>query len=353
MSLAAFVLRRLLWAIPVLLFVMLLTFLLMRAAGGSPFQPPEGVPGLPAPLQREMTEFYNLDEPWPVEFATYVKHVVTLDFGPSLVNRYRSVDDAVEQGFPTTGQLVLLAAAWAIPVGLLLGLFAVVRRGSALDHLATSTASVLLAVPVFFVTYVLSRYLVLEWHVFPLEWETWQGKVLPVFALGLAPAGYVARLTERLPWSRPSSPTTSARRRRRGFGAAAYRPPRPPKSCRAHSVCDAADARAAHHRRPLFLDGLRRARCLERVPAGLAREGLSDDPWPDRRAHGARPRRQSRGRRADGDSRSENSRGLGMSGRRRMAGAFLRNPTACLGSRRRPARGRLLRSCPGTLAGRN
>ena len=101
MSLAAFVLRRLLWAIPLLLFVMLLTFLLMRAAGGSPFQPPEGVPGLPAPLQREMTEFYDLDEPWPVEFATYVKHVVTLDFGPSLVNRYRSVDDAVEQGFPT------------------------------------------------------------------------------------------------------------------------------------------------------------------------------------------------------------------------------------------------------------
>ena len=195
MSLAAFILRRLLWAIPVLLFVMLLTFLLMRAAGGSPFQPPEGVPGLPAPLQREMTEFYNLDEPWPVEFATYVKHVVTLDFGPSLVNRYRSVDDAVEQGFPTTGQLVLLAAAWAIPVGLLLGLFAAVRRGSTLDHLATSAASVLLVVPVFFVTYVLSRYLVLEWHVFPLEWETWQGKVLPVFALGLAPAGYVARLT--------------------------------------------------------------------------------------------------------------------------------------------------------------
>jgi ABC-type dipeptide/oligopeptide/nickel transport system permease component len=194
-SLTAFVLKRVLWAIPIVLLVMLLTFLLMRSAGGSPFQPPEGVPGLPAPLQQEMTDFYHLDDPWYVEFAQYVKNVVTLDFGPSLVNRYHTVDDAVEQGFPVTAQLILLAAAWAIPVGILLGLFAAVRRSSVLDHLATSAASVLLVVPIFFVTYVLSRYLVYDWDVFPLDWETWQGKVLPVFALGLAPAGYAARLT--------------------------------------------------------------------------------------------------------------------------------------------------------------
>ena len=195
MSLTAFVLKRVLWAIPIVLLVILLTFLLMRSAGGSPFQPPEGVPGLPAPLQQEMTDFYHLDDPWYVEFAQYVKNVVTLDFGPSLVNRYHTVDDAVEQGFPVTAQLILLAAAWAIPVGILLGLFAAVRRSSVLDHLATSAASVLLVVPIFFVTYVLSRYLVYDWDVFPLDWETWQGKVLPVFALGLAPAGYAARLT--------------------------------------------------------------------------------------------------------------------------------------------------------------
>ncbi len=83
MSLAAFVLRRVLWAIPIVLLVMLFTYLLMRAAGGSPFEPPEGVPGLPAPLQREMTDFYHLDEPWFVEFGFYVKNVATLQFGPA------------------------------------------------------------------------------------------------------------------------------------------------------------------------------------------------------------------------------------------------------------------------------
>jgi ABC-type dipeptide/oligopeptide/nickel transport system permease component len=142
-----------------------------------------------------MTDFYHLDEPWYVEFAFYVKNVGTLQFGPSLVDRYHSVDEAVKEGFPVTGELILLAAAWALPAGILLGLFAAVRRSSALDHLATSAASVLLVVPVFFVTYVLSRYLVYEWDVFPLDWDARQGKILPVFALGLAPCGYVARLT--------------------------------------------------------------------------------------------------------------------------------------------------------------
>jgi oligopeptide transport system permease protein len=77
-SLAAFVLRRLLWAVPIVLLVMLVTFALMRGAGGTPFRPPEGVMGLPAPLQKELSDFYRLEEPWPVEFAVYVRHVFTL-----------------------------------------------------------------------------------------------------------------------------------------------------------------------------------------------------------------------------------------------------------------------------------
>jgi ABC-type dipeptide/oligopeptide/nickel transport system permease component len=194
MSLAAFVVRRLLWSLPLLLLVMLATFALIRGAGGSPFRPPEGVPGLPAPKQRELTRFYHLDEPWFVEYAIYVKNVFTLQFGPSLVNRYQTVDLVVEQGFPVTGELVLLAAAWALPLGIGLGTFAAVRRSTLLDFLATSAATVLLVVPVFFVSYVLYRYPVLEWELFPVGWDGWRTKVLPTLALGLAPAGYAARL---------------------------------------------------------------------------------------------------------------------------------------------------------------
>jgi dipeptide transport system permease protein len=194
MSLAAFAVRRLAWSVPLILLVILLTFALMRGAGGSPFRPPEGVPGLPAPKQRELTRFYHLDEPWLVEYAVYVKNIFTLHFGPSLVDRNQSVDEVVRVGYPVSGELVLLAAAWAVPVGIALGTLAATRRRSVVDYLATSVSTVLLVVPVFFVSYVLSRYLLLEWHVFPAGWDGARTKILPAFTLGLAPAGYVARL---------------------------------------------------------------------------------------------------------------------------------------------------------------
>ena len=194
MSLLAFALRRLLWAVPFLLLVMLATFALLRGMGGDPFVLPEGFVGLPLPLERDLREHYRLDDPWLVEFAHYVKNVATFDFGPSLNRRGLTVDSVVEQRLPVTGLLVLLAALVALPVGLVLGLLGALRRRTAADTAATVSSSVLLVVPVFFVAWVLSRYPSLEWRWLPLGWESWDARVLPVLTLSLAPAGYVARL---------------------------------------------------------------------------------------------------------------------------------------------------------------
>ena len=194
MSLAGFVLRRVLWAVPLLLLVMLATFALLRGAGGDPFTLPEGFASLPVPVERELREHYRFDEPWLVQFATYVGHVATFDFGPSLNRRRVSVDDAVEQSLPVTAQLIALAALFAVPAGFALGLLGALRRRTPADTALTSLSTVLLVVPVFFVSWLLSRYPALQWHWFPLGWDSWHARVLPVFALALAPAGYVARL---------------------------------------------------------------------------------------------------------------------------------------------------------------
>ena len=194
MSLARFAIRRLLWTVPLVLLVMLATFALLRGAGGDPFRPPPGFSGVPEAYQRELRDFYRLDEPWAVEFAIYVEHVFTLEFGPSLVQRGLLVDQVVEESFPITLELVLLAALWAVPLGVVLGLWAGTHRSAAADFLATSAATFVLVVPVFFVAFVLRRYLVSEWHLFPPGWDGWDSKLLPTFALGLAPVGYVARL---------------------------------------------------------------------------------------------------------------------------------------------------------------
>ena len=194
MSLAGFVLRRVLVTIPLLLLVMLVTFALMRGSGGSPFKPPEGFSPVPKPYEQVLRDYYRLDDPWPVEFATYVEHVFTFDFGPSQVQRNLDVTTVIRHSFPITLELVLLASLLALPVGIGVGLLAATHRGSALDFAATSAASVAMVVPVFFFTYVFAHYLVGEWHVFPPGWDGAGTKVLPALALALAPAGYCARL---------------------------------------------------------------------------------------------------------------------------------------------------------------
>jgi dipeptide transport system permease protein len=194
MSLASFVIRRVLWSIPILLLVMLATYALLRGAGGSPFTPPEGYIGVPETYERFLRDFYHLDEPWLVEFAFYVKSVFTLDFGPSLVQRNLSVDYVVEQAAPVTLQLVLLAALWAIPLGIAMGLAAAVFRNRLLDRVLTSTATVFLVVPVFFVAYVTGRYVVREWHLVALGWENWDTRLVASLVLAFVPIGYIARL---------------------------------------------------------------------------------------------------------------------------------------------------------------
>jgi oligopeptide transport system permease protein len=190
----AFVVRRLLSSVLVLLFVILVTFALMRGAGGTPFRPPEGYTAPPLPLQLKLRDYYNLDEPWFVEYLTYVREIATLNFGPSLLDRYVTVDDVMRQGFPVTITLVVLAAAWAIPLGMMLGVMAARRRGTWVDALATSTASTLLVLPVFFVAYIVATYFARDWGIVPFGWDSWQARIAPTLVLALAPMGYIARL---------------------------------------------------------------------------------------------------------------------------------------------------------------
>ncbi len=194
MSLGAFVLRRILVAIPTLLVITFATFALLRGAGGDPFTLPEGFAALPPPVERELRAYYRFDEPWPAQFANYVRNIVTFDFGPSLNRRRVSVDAVIEQSLPVTAQLVALASMIAIPVGFMLGLLGALRRRTPADTAFTAVSTVLLVVPVFFVAWLLSRYPALQWHWFPLGWDSWEARILPVLTLALAPTGYIARL---------------------------------------------------------------------------------------------------------------------------------------------------------------
>src|SRR5688572_19518916 len=108
---AKLVVTRLVWTIPVVLLVILMTFLLMRQIEGNPFRKTERA--VPQAIQQNLERKFNLDKPWYVQYAYYVKGVFTFDLGPSLVTRNRTVNDIVREHFPRSLELGLYAMLFA------------------------------------------------------------------------------------------------------------------------------------------------------------------------------------------------------------------------------------------------
>jgi len=189
-----FVVRRLVWTIPVLLLVVLMTFVMMRQIKGNPFRKSERA--IPAEIQANLNRQFGLDQPWYTQYGKYVQGVFTLDLGPSMVLRSQSVNDIVAAHFPKSLELGGLAFLFAVIFGIPLGMIAALKANSALDYLAMFFSNVGFAVPSFLVATLLIYFFALQWDVgVPTSgWNTWQSKVLPVIALGLGPMAYFARL---------------------------------------------------------------------------------------------------------------------------------------------------------------
>jgi oligopeptide transport system permease protein len=192
-----FIVRRVLWTIPVILLVILFTFALMRMIEGNPFRTSERA--VPESIQRNLERKYGLDQPWYVQYGKLVKGVFTFDLGPSLVLRNRDVNDIVRTHFPPSLELGALAMVFALVVGVPLGMLSALRANSFFDYAAMFVSNVGFAIPSFLVATLLIYYFSLkwgDWTGFPTSgWTTWESKVLPTIALGLGPMAYFARLT--------------------------------------------------------------------------------------------------------------------------------------------------------------
>ena len=192
----AFIIRRIVWTIPVLLLVILMTFAMMKLIKGNPFQVTDRP--VPESIQRNLDRKFHLDKPWWVQYLYYVRDTARLDLGPSLVQRNQDVNDVIKEHFPTSIKLGLMAMGFAIIVGIPLGVFAALKHNTALDYTAMGIANLGFALPSFLVATLLIYFFALKWGditgVPTSGWTTWQSKILPVIALGLGPMAYFARL---------------------------------------------------------------------------------------------------------------------------------------------------------------
>lgn len=189
----AYILRRILYLGPVLLAVALITFLLMYAVPGGPWDSEKPLdPSIAVALDHK----YGLDEPLWRQFLTFVGNALRGDLGVSYAARDRPVTDIIVDGLPTTATLGLLAFALAMAVGVCLGVVSAVRRNTWLDRAASLAAASAAGMP----TFVLGVFLVVLFSV-RLHWLPTGGwgdpkqAVMPVVALAALPAAYIARIT--------------------------------------------------------------------------------------------------------------------------------------------------------------
>jgi len=190
-----YALLRLLGAIPTLLLVIVLAFLMVHAAPGGPFDEERA---LPADVAAKIEAAYHLDETLPQQFMRYMSGLLQGDLGPSFRYRDYTVSELIGSGFPVSLRLGLLAILLALLVGVGSGTIAALRQGSLLDRVVMSFAMTGISIPVFVVGPVLVLLFAVKLHWLPAGWSgtesVWK-YLLPVITLALPQIAYIARLT--------------------------------------------------------------------------------------------------------------------------------------------------------------
>jgi ABC-type dipeptide/oligopeptide/nickel transport system permease component len=192
-----YAISRVLWLIPTLLAMALVTFLVMHATPGSPLDPvAEGANPLSPEAQKNLAAHYGLDKPLYQQFAIFVSRAVQGDFGNSFVYKTRTVREILVEAFPVSLFLGAAALAIAIAGGISLGILAAVYQNRLWDYVSVSLATVGVALP----NFVLGIFLIILFSfVVPLfptgGWDSPRTWVLPAVTLALGPMGIIARFT--------------------------------------------------------------------------------------------------------------------------------------------------------------
>lgn len=229
---ASFIARRMLWMVLVLFAVSVVTFYLMRAIPGGPFDREKE---LPPTILASLEAKYNLDDPVWKQYIDYVGGIVIPritdtsfrrtavedylinveiigtdyvlrwgNFGPSLRQRSRTISDILRENLPVSVQLGVAALLVALLIGVPMGILSSLNRNTFWDYAGMSIATIGVSVTVITIGPIMQYLLGVRLGILPIsgwagrsgaDWQWWQYMVMPAFALGFADAAIIARLT--------------------------------------------------------------------------------------------------------------------------------------------------------------
>ena len=199
-----YILRRLMIAIPSLLGISVVLFVVLALAPGDPFSELATNPNVPPEVQAALRAKFGLDDPIYLRYLHWIVAMAHGDWGFSFVSRV-DVDTLILQRLPTTlyvvGSSQLLALLIAIPVGV----YAATRPYSLFDQLANTFAFIGFSLPTFFtgILFILVFSVKLDWLPFvytsvpgsgmPWVLEMIRQAIMPVMVLGLFQAASMTR----------------------------------------------------------------------------------------------------------------------------------------------------------------
>ena len=185
--------KRLLLTMLTILVVITVTFFVMHAVPGNPFQREGKVSE--EQIQRQ-NEKYGLDKSLPEQYLVYLKNIVLhFDFGDSIKNDNRPVVDMIADGMKTSAKLGLIAAFSALAVGVILGSVAALRRNKLIDRIIMVVTTAFVSMPSFIMGSILLLVFSVTLGWLPANGTTTAGLILPVITLALYPTAYITRLT--------------------------------------------------------------------------------------------------------------------------------------------------------------
>ncbi len=201
-----YIIQRILISVATIFVVITLTFFLMHAIPGTPFN--TGNANITEEALAAMQANYGLDQPLWKQYLIYLGNILHGNFGTSITYTNRSVTDIIFQAFPVSVDLGLRALCFAVIAGILLGVGAALHHNKGLDRLSSVVAIIGISIPSF-VLGTLLQYafglLLSGWfketfnttfQLFPISrWESFRYTILPSFALGL---GSIATITRQM-----------------------------------------------------------------------------------------------------------------------------------------------------------
>ena len=188
-----FIAKRFLETIPVLLIVATITFFLMKAAPGGPFDTEKATtPEIKAQLEAQ----YGLNKPVFQQYLDYMGQLLRGDLGPSFKYSGWSVAELLAGAFPVSLELGCYALAFALTLGLIAGIIASLRPNSLNDYIPMGLATLGICLPAFVTgpLLILVFAILLGWYN-TSGWDFPSDRVLPSITLGLYYTAYLARLT--------------------------------------------------------------------------------------------------------------------------------------------------------------